>query len=226
MPKKLPVGFKRDVVAVAGRGDLTIAEVAADFDVPVGPVRRWVRQVDVDDGVRDGLTSAEQSEVVQLRRVKRRREGSVFAVGSSSGKTAADVKTLVERWNGARWSVISSPNPPGPSGPYLSDVTCPSAKRCFAVGSYRSSVGTTTTSSTGFTPDDGTSNRTLIERWDGTRSSIVTSPNLPGFSGLVDLACASPTSCFAVGTSGFHTSSGDQRTPLVEHWDGTIWTIT
>jgi len=74
MPKKFPLEFKRDVVAVARRGDLTIAEVAADFDISVESVRRWMRQADVDDGIRDGLTSAEQSEVVQLRRDKRRLE--------------------------------------------------------------------------------------------------------------------------------------------------------
>jgi transposase len=74
MPKKFPVEFKRDVVRVARRGDLTFAEVAADFDISPESVRRWVRQADVDDGVRDGLTSAEQVEVVQLRRDKRRLE--------------------------------------------------------------------------------------------------------------------------------------------------------
>ena len=74
MPTKFPVEFKRDVVRVARRGDLTFAEVAADFDISPESVRRWVRQADVDDGVRDGLTSAEQVEVVQLRRDKRRLE--------------------------------------------------------------------------------------------------------------------------------------------------------
>lgn len=74
MPKKFPAEFKRDVVTVARRGDLTIAEVASDFDVSVESVRRWMRQADVDDGVRDGLTTAEQSEVVHLRRDKRRLE--------------------------------------------------------------------------------------------------------------------------------------------------------
>jgi transposase len=74
MPKKFPPEFKRDVVVVARRGDLTFAEVAADFDVSVESVRRWVRQADIDDGVRDGLTSSEQSELVQLRREKRRLE--------------------------------------------------------------------------------------------------------------------------------------------------------
>lgn len=74
MPKKFPPEFKRDVVAVARRGDLTMAEVAADFGISVESVRRWRRQADIDDGVKDGLTTAEQSELVQLRREKRRPE--------------------------------------------------------------------------------------------------------------------------------------------------------
>ena len=62
MPKKFPPEFKRDVVTVARRGDLTVAEVAADFDISPESVRRWMRQADVDDGVRDGLATAEQYE--------------------------------------------------------------------------------------------------------------------------------------------------------------------
>src|SRR4051812_26838023 len=54
MPKRFPPEFKRDVVAVARRGDLTKAEVAADFDISVESVIRWCRQADVDDGVKDG----------------------------------------------------------------------------------------------------------------------------------------------------------------------------
>ena len=74
MPKKFPPEFKRDVANVARRGDLTIPEVAADFDVSPESVRRWMRQADIDDGVVNGQTSAEQSELVQLRREKRRLE--------------------------------------------------------------------------------------------------------------------------------------------------------
>jgi transposase-like protein len=59
VPKKFPPEFKRDVVRVARRGDLSRAEVAADFDISVESVRRWVRQADIDDGVVDGQTSAE-----------------------------------------------------------------------------------------------------------------------------------------------------------------------
>ncbi len=91
MPKKSPPEFKRDVVRVARRGDLSQAEVAADFDISVESVRRWVRQAHVDDGVVDGQTSAEQSELVQLRRKARRlemeneilhRAAAYFAAGS------------------------------------------------------------------------------------------------------------------------------------------------
>jgi transposase len=74
MPKKFPAEFKRDVVAVARRGDLRIAEVAADFGIAEESVRRWMRQADIDDGMKDGLTTAEQSEVIRLRRANRRLE--------------------------------------------------------------------------------------------------------------------------------------------------------
>ena len=74
MPKKFPPEFKRDVVRVARRGDLTRAEVAADFDISIESVHRWMRQADIDDGVKDGLTTAEQAETVRLRREVRRLE--------------------------------------------------------------------------------------------------------------------------------------------------------
>jgi len=74
MPKRWPDDFKRDVVAVARRDELTIPEVATDFKVAQESVRRWMRQADSDDGIKDGMTSAEQSELVWLRREKRRVE--------------------------------------------------------------------------------------------------------------------------------------------------------
>jgi transposase len=74
MPKKYPPEFKADVARVARRGDRPVAEVAADFDVSLESVRRWKRQAERDDGMKDGLTTAEQSELVQLRRRARRLE--------------------------------------------------------------------------------------------------------------------------------------------------------
>ena len=72
MPKRFPKEFKNDVVRVARSGKLTHEEIAHDFNISPSSLKRWLRQADVDDGVRDGLTSAEQEEVVQLRRDNRR----------------------------------------------------------------------------------------------------------------------------------------------------------
>jgi transposase len=74
MPKIFPPEFKRDVVAVARRRTVPLPEVAADFGIAEATLRRWMAQADIDDGVRDGLTTAEQNEIVQLRRDKRRLE--------------------------------------------------------------------------------------------------------------------------------------------------------
>jgi len=53
MPKRFPPGFKRDVVRFARRGDFTLVEVAANFDISPELVCRWMRQADIDDGVTD-----------------------------------------------------------------------------------------------------------------------------------------------------------------------------
>lgn len=78
------------MVTVARRGELTRAEVAADFDISEQSVSRWMRQADIDDGVRDGLTTTEQSEVVQLRRDKRRLEMEVEILRRATAFFARD----------------------------------------------------------------------------------------------------------------------------------------
>ncbi len=74
MPKRFPEDFKRDVIAVARRRTVSLDEVAADFDISPSTLARWLRQADIDDGIKDGLTSAEQAEIVKLRRQNRRLE--------------------------------------------------------------------------------------------------------------------------------------------------------
>jgi len=90
MPKKFPAEFKRDVVSVARRGELTQAEVAADFGISEESVRRWMRQADIDDGIKDGLTTAEQSELVQLRRRARQLEQEVEILRRAAAYFAKD----------------------------------------------------------------------------------------------------------------------------------------
>lgn len=74
MPRKFPDEFKRDVVKVARRRTVPLEEVASDFDISESTLKLWMHQADIGEGVKDGLTSAEQAEIVQLRRDKRRLE--------------------------------------------------------------------------------------------------------------------------------------------------------
>jgi hypothetical protein len=68
--------------------------------------------------------------------------------------------------------------------------------------------------------------QTLIEHWDGTSWTVVSSPNRNGSSTngnnlLSGIAAVSATDIWAVGYTTDPTT-GFQRT-LTEHWDGTTW---
>ncbi len=69
MAKRYPKEFRDDVVRVARRGDVKYSQLAADFGVSEASIYNWVKQADIDDGVRPGLT---QEEADELREVKRR----------------------------------------------------------------------------------------------------------------------------------------------------------
>ena len=60
--------FKADVVALVRQGDRSIGRVCKDMDLTVSSVRRWVQQADINEGRKDGTTTAEREEVVQLRK--------------------------------------------------------------------------------------------------------------------------------------------------------------
>ncbi len=64
--------FKAEIVAACQRGDRSIGQVARDFDLTETAVREWVKQAEIDDGRREGLTTAEREELAQLRRENRR----------------------------------------------------------------------------------------------------------------------------------------------------------
>jgi len=60
--------FKAEVVGLVRQPGNTAAGVARDLDLTETAVREWVRQADIDDGGREGLTSAERAELAQLRK--------------------------------------------------------------------------------------------------------------------------------------------------------------
>lgn len=70
MPKPYPREFREDVVRVArNRGPgVTLAQIAQDFGVHEMTISKWIRQADVEDGVKPGITSDEARENRELKR--------------------------------------------------------------------------------------------------------------------------------------------------------------
>jgi transposase len=68
MPKAFPLEFRRDVVAVARKGEAPLSQVAKDFGVSESCLHRWLKLADIDDGVRPGVTSTESAELRELRK--------------------------------------------------------------------------------------------------------------------------------------------------------------
>ena len=129
---------------------------------------------------------------------------SATACTAVGGYTKADgtALTLAEAWDGATWTIQSTPNPTQDS--VLSGVSCTSATACTRVGSGQ--------------------NGTLAERWDGTTWTIQTTPNPTGLSSVLSgVSCTSATACTAVGRS--NAFPGRSAGTLAEAWDGATWTI-
>jgi transposase len=68
MPKAFPIEFRRDVVAVARKGEAPLSQVAKDFGISESCLHRWLKLADIDDGIKPGVTSTESAELRELRK--------------------------------------------------------------------------------------------------------------------------------------------------------------
>lgn len=68
MPVAKPPEFRRRAVDLVRRGEQPVAQIAKDFGISVSCLRRWVAVDDVDSGRKEGLSSDERRELVELRR--------------------------------------------------------------------------------------------------------------------------------------------------------------
>ena len=125
-----------------------------------------------------------------------------IAVGSLSDTSQTTI-TLAEQWDGMTWSVQTTANPavtPGTEAS-LGAVSCAAPTACMAVGGGLYGIPS------------------LVEWWNGANWNIQSTP--VGDAKLDAVSCVSDTSCTAVGGD----SGGGIGQPLVEHWDGTGWTV-
>ncbi len=117
--------------------------------------------------------------------------------------------TLVLHWNGIQWTVVPSPSPTN-SFNVLHSVGAVSSKDVWAVGNMSRS-------------NDPNTNRTMIQHWNGTKWSVVSSPNHSIYNNaLLSVTVISATNIWAVGSYSNGTPSNQT---LTEQWNGTKWRV-
>jgi hypothetical protein len=116
--------------------------------------------------------------------------------------------TLVETWNGSAWSVLPSPDAgKQPENDQAVGVSCPSQRFCMLLDLF----------------DDEAKQDMATFAWDGTSWSALPTPNPgPGTNALYRVDCTSAVSCTAVGTEVL----GQTAVALIEHWNGSSWSVT
>ena len=70
MPRPYPREFREDVIRVARSREpgVHLKDVAADFGISESCLTNWLRQADVEDGIRPGVTETDQAENRELRK--------------------------------------------------------------------------------------------------------------------------------------------------------------
>src|SRR5258706_6462008 len=155
-------------------------------------------------GTWHAVTSPNQGDGDDLTAVAAVSSSDVWSVGSYDNGYR---ETLVEHWDGKIWQIVSSPNGQTIEND-LSGVAAFSVNDVWAVGGYRK---------------DFASHSTLTEHWDGTKWSIVSSPNRQQPDNpLYAVAAIAANNVWAAGLSGSNQNPGKT---LIEHWNGTKWSI-
>lgn len=101
-PRAYPADFRQKIIELArsGRG---ADELADEFKLARQTVRNWVKQADLDAGRRkDGLTSAEQEEVVRLRKRVRQLETERDILSKAAAWFARETDSIPSRSSNSR----------------------------------------------------------------------------------------------------------------------------
>ena len=121
--------------------------------------------------------------------------------------------TLIQHWDGAAWTIVSSPNADAPST--LAAVDALSTSDAWAVGRFVADISSEA------------GGRTLTEHWNGSEWGLVPSPNtgIEGGNGnLRGVDALASDDIWAVG-SYLPDVGAPTAQPLIEHWNGEEWQI-
>jgi len=142
-----------------------------------------------------------------LESVSAASSNNVWAVGYADGANNTN-STLIEKWNGMRWKIVSSPNVQGSTTDILYGAAAIVKNAVWAVG---------------YDGNGSSPASTLVENWDGKQWGIVASPDAPGSteSILIGIAAVSDVNLWSV---GYYTANGVSQT-LTEQWNGTQWQV-
>jgi len=190
----------------------------------------------------------------QLFAVKAIASNDVFAVGASNSDRQKP-QPLIEHFDGTQWTVIPVPalkagqtqslhaiaatshtdvwvtGSDGPvfrsailhfDGQKFSNVAFPSLSSVSLGG--LAAIATNDAWVVGARASSGVGETTLTAHWNGKRWTIVPSPNATAANALGGVSAISSTDVWAVGC-GLCGSDAGLGTILVEHWDGSQWTI-
>jgi len=136
----------------------------------------------------------------------------VWAVGFDNSSNLNEAKNLTLHFDGTSWRNIPTPNPgkcnQGNFGNVLTSVAAIATNDVWAVG---------------FTFPCNALLQPMAMHWDGTKWTVVATPKLPfnnnALNGVVAFAS---NNVYAV---GFQTASNGASLTLIEHWDGTAWSV-
>jgi hypothetical protein len=128
----------------------------------------------------------------------------VWAVGDEGGFN------FEMNWNGSSWANFYSASFKTAGQETLHGVSAVSESNIWAVGSYA--------------PTKFAELQTLIVQWNGTQWTKVTSPDLDKyFNELYGVAVVNGSDIWAVGLA--YTKNGLNFHTLIEHWNGSSWSI-